>query len=261
MTYEELRATSSSLFQANEGNPDVSSALGVGTAMMLGLYAQAKTGKGQYMETTMLNSCLYAEADDFIQYDGKPDRLLPDAQLNGLHALYRFFRTADDWVFLAAPSEREWADLCEAIARQDLTRDPGFATHADRLRHDADLAGELEGVFLQKTSEQWELFLAEHRVACSQVFHGPFAEWMSTEEALKETGLWVQTNHPSVDDYYRHGEAVSFSECDNRLGPTIFVGEHTTELLREAGYSEDEIGGFMERNVVVETARDMDTGV
>ncbi|MCH7554040.1 MAG: CoA transferase, partial [Chloroflexi bacterium] len=131
MTYEELRATSSVLFQANEGNPDVSSAIGVGTALMLGLYAREKTGKGQYMETTMIGSCLYAEADDFIQYEGKPERSMPDGHLNGLHALYRFYKASDDWVFLACTTQREWADFCEAVGRQDLARDSRFASNPD----------------------------------------------------------------------------------------------------------------------------------
>jgi len=101
MSYQELRAASSSLFQANEGNPDSSAALGVATAILLGLYHREKTGRGQYLETSMIGTCLYANADDAIQYQGKPPRLLPDGQLNGLHALYRFYRAREGWVFLA----------------------------------------------------------------------------------------------------------------------------------------------------------------
>ncbi|MBI3744013.1 MAG: CoA transferase, partial [Chloroflexi bacterium] len=50
LSYKEFRTVSSQLFQANEGNPDVSSALGVGTALLMGLYHQKRTGHGQYME-------------------------------------------------------------------------------------------------------------------------------------------------------------------------------------------------------------------
>ena len=258
MTYQELRETSSALFQANEGNPDVSSALGVGTALMLGLYAQSKTGQGQYMETTMLNSCLYAEADDFIQYEGKPDRPMSDGQLNGLNALYRFYKASEDWVFLACPTQGEWQDFCEAVGRQDLARDSRFATPDGRHVHDADLVKELETVFPQKPAQQWELFLAEHRVACAKVFHTGFDEWVNTEPALRDAGLWVTTHHASVGDYGRHGPSVTLSECEPKLGPTVYVGEHTTELLREAGYTVEEIAGFMESKVVVETTREMD---
>ncbi len=258
MSLPELREASSQLFQANEGNPDVSSALGVGTALLLGLYYQKRTGKGQYMETTMLNTCLYTEADDYILYQGRPPRLLPDGQLNGLHALYRFYKTGAGWVFLACVTEQEWRDLCEATGRAGLARDPRFASHEARLANDAALVRELEPIFNERAAGQWELFLAEHGVACAEAHPESMANFSWNDPDMKAAGMWVATEHPSLGTYMRYGPAVTLSACQSKLGPTIFVGEHTQEVLREAGYSEATIQDLYQKKVITWSTREAD---
>ena len=76
----------------------------------------------------MIQANAYANADDFFWYEGKPGRMLPDADGYGLHALYRLYEVQKGWVFLAAPWEEEWQALCETIGRPDLLTDARFAT-------------------------------------------------------------------------------------------------------------------------------------
>ena len=253
MTYEELRATSSSLYLANEGNPDCSSSLAVATALLMGLYAKEKLGRGQYMETTMIGSCLYANADDAIQYEGKPDRILPDGQLNGLHALYRFYKAKEGWAFLACVKEKEWHAFCEAVGRADLAADPRYASRDTRLAHDEDLARDVQAIMEQRTASEWEWFLAEHGVACAESRPGDHSEYANVEPAMRDAGLWVDVEHPSMGRYQRFGAAINFSAGESRLGPVSYVGEHTPALLRELGYSEEAIQDLKARRVVTWT--------
>ena len=255
MSYPEIREMSSRLFQANEGNPDVTSALAVAAALSMGLRSRERTGKGQYLETTMIGSCLYAESDDFIQYEGKPERRIPDGDLNGVHALYRSYRAADGWVFLACLTEREWAGLCEGLGRADLAGDARFASSDARLAHDEELIAELAAVFDSRSANAWESLLAEYGVACAEVFNGDQPAFANEQPILREAGLWAKTHHPSLDDYYRFGPYVRFSEMENRLAPTIYVGEHTHELLRRIGYSDEKIRELTEAKVVTSSAR------
>jgi len=258
LVYKELREMSSALFQANEGNPDVSSALGVATGLLLGLYAREKTGKGQYLETTMIGSCLYAEADDAIQYAGKPERALADPQLNGLNALYRFYKASQGWVFLACPTEKEWHDLCEAIGKTALAKDPRFAAKEARRKHDADLVKELTPIFAQRTAAQWEVMLAEHGVACAEARDKDFADFSNTDPEMRSAGLWVETKHPSLDVYHRYSAPMTFSDQETVHGPTIYVGEHTQQLLKEVGYSDQQMNDLKQRKVVTWSTREAD---
>ena len=78
-----VHAMSDILRRANESNPDPVAALTHCAAILMGLYHRARTGEGQYIETSMLSANLYANADDAIRYEGKPERPLADADFNG----------------------------------------------------------------------------------------------------------------------------------------------------------------------------------
>ncbi len=139
LTLAEVRASSLRLGAAAQapGNADGCAALGVATALLLGLVARQQTGAGQEMLTSMLGTTAYAISEDCIAYDGRPPAMRPDPLLYGLSALYRLYDTADGWVFLAAPQEREWEPLCRALAPDaDLAADTRFRTPAARRTND-----------------------------------------------------------------------------------------------------------------------------
>ena len=153
---EELARWSQRLTRCNEANPDFNAALAVATAVTMALYGRARTGNGQTVETRMMVSNAYALSEHFIDYPGRPRRVLPDAGLHGLHALYRLYQARDGWIFVAAPSDRDFARLCEALGQPRLLQDGRFSTSEVRADHDAELARELEAVFAQRRADTWE---------------------------------------------------------------------------------------------------------
>ena len=112
--------------------------MAVSVAALLGFYARERTGKGQYVTSSMLQANAYANADDFFWYEGKPPRAIPDADGYGLNALYRLYEVEKGWVFLACPLQEEWQALCETIDRRDLLEDPA-------VRHAGGPQGERRG--------------------------------------------------------------------------------------------------------------------
>ncbi len=249
MSYKEMRAVSSSLFRANEGHPDVTSALGVAAAILMALNAREETGTGQYIETTMLCSNLYSNSDDCLWYEGKPKRRLPDDGLNGLHALYRFYRAKEGWVFLAAPLQKEWEALCLTLELGDLKRDPRFATKTGRLDNDAALAQTLESQFTKRTAAEWEQMLSAKDIGCCEARTTAFNDFANTDPAMKEAGMWVSVEHPAFDKYWRYGPGVTF-EGGSRLEPATFAGEHTSPVLKELGYDDAAAQDMRDRKIV-----------
>ena len=102
---EEMAYWSERLTRCNEANPDFNAALVVAAAVTMALFARARTGAGQTLETRMMASNAYALSEHFIDYPGRPQRPMPDAGVHGLHALYRLYQTEDGWVFVAAPDD------------------------------------------------------------------------------------------------------------------------------------------------------------
>ncbi len=238
------------LQNANEGNPDVNAALGLGSSLLLGLRVAEELGIGQYQLTTMIASNLYANADGAVRGPDVPPRRQPDSELLGQGPLYRLYRTADDaWVFLAAPFEQEWRALCAELGRDEWLTDPRFASAEAREEHGDALAAALAEVFVGRSADSWERDLAACDVACVRADTATVAEFAGND-ANRALGFTVDVSHPTFGEYWRHGPIVTLDSAPPIIGPACEPGEHTRPILDELGYSADEIGGFKEAGIV-----------
>ena len=112
---EELREGSGWLYGANETSPDPNTSVALASAAMLGLHARRRTGEGQQIFLSMLGANAYANYDDFLSYEGKPDRPTVDADVLGFSALYRLYPARSGWVMLAVTSDAQWQALCAGL--------------------------------------------------------------------------------------------------------------------------------------------------
>ena len=94
---------------------DSNAALAVLSSILLAVYDQRRTGRGQFVSTTMIGGNALAYADDFLRYTGKPPLPTPDEENHGLSAQYRLYRAESGWVFLAVPGQRDWQRLVDAL--------------------------------------------------------------------------------------------------------------------------------------------------
>ena len=252
MSMEEIKDTSRRMMRANEGNPDPNSSQAVGTAIMLGLLARERTGQGQAIQATMMCANAWANHDEAYDYNGRPPYAVPDADCYGLHALYRIYEASDGHVFLACPFEEEWQALCHAIGRADLIGDPRFAPAA-RMSHDEELIEQLAAVFATRTASEWEQLLTAEDVACVRVSNSDDSEefYLDHPQSL-ENGFAVHTesDSPRFGGYMRPGGIVHMSETPGRYRSAPYPGQHTQMVMREMGYSEEEIEAYKERSIV-----------
>ena len=224
--------------------------MALSVAMTMGLYARQRTGKGQYIESTMLSANAYANADDFYQHQGKTPRRLPDPQGYGLDALYRLYRTSDGWVFLACPFDHEWPTLCQALRRNDLARNPRFATQKARLQHDDALAKELAAVFAERRALDWEKTLTSLDVACVKAEDRGMFHFYDEDPHVRENAFTTEVNSTRWGTFWRYSPLLRFSNMEGRAGPGILKGEHTQQILSEMGYAKTEITDMRARGIV-----------
>ncbi|HEV3110251.1 MAG TPA: CoA transferase [Candidatus Binataceae bacterium] len=249
MNLEEIKEVSRLLMRANEGNPDPNTSQAVATSIMLALLARARSGRGQAIEVTMLQGNAWANADEAYDYKGRPPYALPDEQCYGLNALYRLYQTSEGWVFLACVFDREWKALCKAVNRPDLLADSRFASAAARTEHDAELAEEFGKLFATRPAGEWEQLLTAAGVACVQADSsvGVFLEQHPQAIANRMT---VEVESPRFGKYLRHGALINFSDAPGRLGHGPFLGEHTVRVMRDLGYTDEQIAELRSRDVI-----------
>jgi crotonobetainyl-CoA:carnitine CoA-transferase CaiB-like acyl-CoA transferase len=248
------------VLQAGTDNPpqqrqtaDHAALLGVGAAILLGLRNRDGTGEAQYVETTMLGSAAYLFSDDFLWWEGKPERPRPDSGQHGLNALYRLYRASAGWVFLACLRPDEWERLCDAIM-PSLRDESRFSTAAARRQHDHELATVLEDQFAGRPAAEWENHLQGRDVPCV-VADQSWPTILFDDVGALAPDLVTRYDVPGIGSVRQIGSAVDLSATPARLGQLEELGQSTAEILDEVGFSADQIEDLASRGIV-RVARD-----
>ncbi len=258
---EQLTVASGRLMQANEFSPDLNAGVVVASAALLGLYARAKRGAGQHIRVTMLGANAYANADDFLAYEGKPPRPLADPELLGLSALHRLYRAggtrADGggWLFLACPSEEEWRALLGTPGFEKLADDPRFLGAEERRRHDAELVSALAPVFTTRTAEEWEQLLTARDIACVRADGADPGRFWESDQHVRETELTVEAEHPRWGRYRRYPTLFHLTRTAERPRGGVLAGQHGRALLEELGWQAPQVDELFAQGTVTELDR------
>jgi crotonobetainyl-CoA:carnitine CoA-transferase CaiB-like acyl-CoA transferase len=156
----------------------------------------------------------------------------------------------DGWVFLAAPTEREWTDLVKSLGATHLATDERFATPERRRDNDAELVSTLGELLTPHRAADLEATLTAEGVGCAVVSEAGHSAFTSTDGVLFATGLTVDVDHPLFGHIRRHSPPVAFSETPGRVAPSCLRGEHNRDILLGIGYSACQVDD-LERSGVV----------
>lgn len=256
LTMEEIKPASMLLGSAvmGVGNADGISAVTAASAMLIALYARNRGLGGQHLLTTMLSSVSHSIAEVAVEYEGRPAPMTADSELYGFGALYRLYPTAEEWVFLAAPSDREWARLTKALPGGDrLAADARFADAESRKRHDEALAKELGAIFSARKGAEWEADLRKADIACVVAAQAPVeAHYMDEGGVGEQCGMVTKAHHPILDEIPRLAPLVRFSRSATIAGDAGLCGQHTNKVLADYGYSEADLAALAADNIIMQ---------
>ncbi len=247
---EEIREISRQLMRANESNPDPNTSVVIASTMLLGLLARQRHGVGQTAQVSMLVANAYANADDFLDYPGKPQRPPIDRDGRGPGACYRLYRARDGWVFLAVTTDAEWARLCDTLGRADLRDDPRFAKLEARRGNDAALIELLEPLLAAGAADEWERRLLEQGVACVRADGPSPGQFLAHDPHVLGNGFSPTSTHARFGEYRRWGPLVTVGGPAPAYAPGCLAGDHTDALLLELGYTRDDVARLRTERVV-----------
>lgn len=251
LSTEETYQYSLAMARANETSPDITAALGVGTALSMALLHRKRTGRGQYLETTMLASNLYLCSEDGVRYPGKPEQAALDSDLRGTSALNRLYEAADGWVFLCCPTDAEWLRLCEALDRSGWIEDFRFRSAAARNRFDDQLIAEISTVLANRSGYEWEKLAADHDIACVRADTAGGDDFLLSHPQSTSNGFVVEDSHPGVGAYRRAGCAATFSRTPGAARIAHQFGQDGPAILTELGYEEGVIREWLASGLLV----------
>ncbi|CDO31271.1 CaiB/BaiF CoA transferase family protein [Mycolicibacterium porcinum] len=225
-------------------------ALGVASALLVGLYAKRRGIVLPHLTASMFGTALQAVINRNTGYAGRPAVESVDNEFYGLNALYRMYRAADGWVFLAAPLAREWPALTKAMAAYiDLHADERFASQASRAEYDHALIDVLTPVFATKAAAEWERELSSRDVGCVEVAERN-SEILLQTDPFFEAGYSVEARSPIFEEHRRLAPLCRFSRSRTKADAGCTIGQHTDAVLHEIGVDDDRIAALRAAKVI-----------
>lgn len=226
--------------------PDKLTAITAAQAITAALFGRTRTGKGQHLRLAMLDATVefhWPEGMGGHTWVGR-DVSTPGARF----AQDLVFETADGFITAGAVSDVEWQGLCRAIDRLDWLEDERFATPAGRVAHAGERLTMLQDVLRTATSAQWLARLEAEDVPCAPVLD---RSTLVEHPQIIENGLVVEDEHPIGGPMRQARPAARFDGQHSpirRHAPSL--GQHTDEILQEAGFSAGAISDLRDRGVI-----------
>ncbi|MFG1923374.1 CoA transferase [Cryptosporangium sp. NPDC048952] len=261
---EDLRARARKLY-AGGAVPAVQAdglaAMGVASALILGLYAKRRGISYTDFGVTMLGSASQALISYNTRYAGRPDSPAADPDLLGTGPLHRMYRAADGWIFLAADAPTDWACLVATLGTPSVAGggavsggapgldDARFATAESRAAHAGELGDVLSGIFATQPKGHWEAELSARDLGCVVVAQEPAERHMQSDE-FAAAGYTADAVSPIFGEHRRLAPLNRFSRSRTKPDAGCTLGQHTDQILRESGYSEARIAELREQKVI-----------
>ena len=218
---------------------DLGAGLFLLAGIMVALYDRVRTGQGQYIDTSLLEAGLALSVWETTQYfsgGGVPE---PTGSAHRMGAPYQAFRCADGYITIGAWSDRLFARLCDVLGHPEWRERPEFTTSGGRVAQRATLAALIEAITVTEPRRHWLDLLDAHEIPCGPINN--YAEVLRSPQAIAR-GMVQQVDHPTLGRLETLGSPLKLSATPPVTGrPAPRLGEHTAQVLREAGYTDEAI--------------------
>ncbi len=217
-------------------------ALGISTAII----ARELHGVGQHVDVSLLGSQIALQGLPILGFLRTGEQG-PSRQRQ--NPLFTYLPCAnDEYLALGILDPKWWPGLCSVLGRDDLAADERFTTPFDRFWNSEALLAELDTAFRTRSRAEWMALLDE-----ADIPHGPVNDYASmAEEPQVKANKYITTlEHPTFGEVRVVGTPIRMSQ--HETGPQSNapeLGQHTEEILLDAGYGWDEIEKLKDERII-----------
>lgn len=208
-----------------------------------------KTGEGQQVDTSLFEAALVQTywQSAIALATGVAPRAMGSA--HPLNAPYQAFEASDGWIVVGGANQNNWLRTLDALDARHLADDPRFVNGGDRMANLKVLETELSVRFRTKPAAHWLAVLEEKGVPCGPV-NDMLQALADPQTAARE--MVVEVDHATLGPVKTVGLPVKFSATPGRVqtGAPLY-GQHTREVLREYGFTDDEVLALEREGAVV----------
>ena len=217
-------------------------------AILAALRHRDAGGQGQVVDMALLDTQVAMLANLGANYlaTGVAPARMGNAHQNIVP--YQVFEVADGHLILAVGNDGQFAKFCAVAGVPSLALDPLYARNADRVRHRETLVPQLAALLLQRSKSDWLAALEAAKVPCGAINN---LDEVFADPQVRHRGMAVAMPHPLTDELRLVASPMKLSATPvayTRAPPTL--GQHTDEVLAEAGLSSAQIADLRAHRVV-----------
>lgn len=229
---------------------DYSTGLYMAFAIMVALRHKEKTGQGQWIDASLLDTAV-----SFMNYwitiysvsGENPQRV---GSGHAMAAPYQVFESKDSPVFIGITNDKNFKEFCEAFKCEDLAQDPRFMSSENRCKN--------RGVLIPRVQDALKRFTRQEILEKMTAAGIPSAPVLTVGEMIedphvKARNMIVEVDHPGIGKIKIPNMPFRMSETPGTIRRTMpELGEHTLEILKEMGYTEEQAGKLLEEKVILQ---------
>jgi len=230
---------------------DMLGGLTIAGGICAALFHRERTGEALVVDNSLLATAMWATSGTILMAGMFGFSKLPRGDRTaGPNPLVNTYRTKDGRFIslMMLQGDKYWPELVRAVGRAELAEDGRFADGASRYENRRECVGVLDEIFATRTLDDWRHSLAD--------IEGVWAPVQSSGELLDDpqilaNGYSTELEHSTGTKFRMIPSPIQFNEEPASLVPAPEHGEHTDEILLEAGYSLDEVIDLKVRGAIL----------
>ena len=228
---------------------DLTSGLLLAQAIMLAFFNRERTGKGQWVHTSLIEAQIFMLDFQASRWLMKGEVAKQAGNDHPTSIPTGVFPTKDGYINIAAAGDKMWKRAAEALGAKSLLDHPEHATPALRSQHRKALNERLAQVTKTNTSAHWIEALNTAGVPCGPINS---IDMTFAEPQVQHLGIARPVNHPALGDIKVVGQPINLSDFPQprELKPTPDLGQHTDEVLAGLGYDRKAIEALRTGGVI-----------
>ncbi|MGM0901658.1 MAG: CaiB/BaiF CoA transferase family protein [Bacillota bacterium] len=227
---------------------DLATGLYAALGVVLAIHAREKTGKGQFVESSLLETIVSLTnylGQNVLATGKAPERL---GSAHPSLVPYQAFETKDGYVIIGVPNDWLWKKMCDALGLDDLKDHPKYAENINRVANREELVGILTEY--TKTKESAEIIDILKRAGVPSGPINNIAELLEHPQVIHRE-MVQEVQHPTIGALKMLGVPLKLSETPGsiRKAPPL-LSENTKEVLETLGYNSEDLKNFKEKGVI-----------